>query len=140
MQTLHCKAILLNLSCKIKCFYRKFCRSYTTPAKSLSIFQESALGAASNDLVSNVLGHRLVVRRLHDILATTLSLGTQVGSVAEHLSQRNERVDTLGASHCLHALDLTTASIQVADDIAQILIGNDDSNLCLLYTSDAADE
>ena len=35
MQTLHCKAILLNLPCKIKCFYRKFCRSYTTPAKFL---------------------------------------------------------------------------------------------------------
>ena len=32
---LHCKTILLNLSCKIKCFYRKFCRSYTTPAKFL---------------------------------------------------------------------------------------------------------
>ena len=116
---------IINLPCKIKCFYRKFCRSDTTPAKSLSVFQRSALGAASNDLVGNVLGHRLVVRRLHDILATALRLGTQVGGVAEHLSQRNERVDTLGASHCLHALDLTTASIQVADNIAQILVGND---------------
>ena len=110
-------------------FYRKFCRSYTTPAKSLSVFQRSALGAACDDLISDVLRHRLVVRRLHDILATALSLGTQVGGVAEHLSQRNECVDTLGASHCLHALDLTTASIQIADDIAQILIGNDDSDL-----------
>ena len=126
---LHCKTILLNLSCKIKCFYRKFCRSYTTPAKSLSVFQRSALGAACDDLISDVLRHRLVVRRLHDILATALSLGTQVGGVAEHLSQRNESVDTLSACHCLHALDLATASVQIADDIAQILIRNDNSNL-----------
>ena len=99
------------------------------PGKIIFAFQQSALGTTSNDLVSNVLGHRLVVRRLHDILATALSLGTQVSGVAEHLSQRNECIDTLGASHCLHALDLTTASIQVADNIAQILIGNDDSHL-----------
>ena len=99
------------------------------PGKIRFQFRQSSLGAASNDLVGNVLGHRLVVRRLHDILATALGLGTQVGGVAEHLSQRNESVDTLRTCHCFHALDLATASIQVADDIAQILIGNDDSNL-----------
>ena len=99
------------------------------PGKILLCFRQLSLGAASNDLVGNVLGNRLVVRRLHDILATALGLGTQVGGVAEHLSQRNESVDTLSACHCLHALDLATASVQVADDIAQILIRNDNSNL-----------
>ena len=43
MQTLHCKAILLNLPCKIKCFYRKFCRSYTTPAKFYFVSGNQAL-------------------------------------------------------------------------------------------------
>ena len=93
------------------------------PGKIIFAFQQSALGTTSSDLVSNVLGHRLIVRRLHDILATALGLGTQVGSVAEHLSQRHKCVDTLSTGHSLHALDLTTAGVQVADNIAQILIG-----------------
>ena len=101
------------------------------PGKILLCFRQSSLGAASNDLVGNVLGNRLVVRRLHDILATALGLGTQVGGVAEHLSQRNESVDTLSACHCLHALDLATARVQVADDIAQILIRNDNTTFMM---------
>ena len=59
--------------------------SYTHLRQNSHAFQRLALGTASNDLVSNVLGNRLVVRGLHNILATTLSLGTQVGLSLIHI-------------------------------------------------------
>ena len=69
------------------------------------------------------------MRRLHGVLTTTLCLGTQVGCITEHLGQRNKCVDLLYTVSCIHTLDLTTAGVQVTDDIAQILIGNDDGDL-----------
>ena len=58
---------------------------------------------------------------LHGILAAALGTGAQVGGVAEHLAQGNQSVDLLCAGPGLHALDLTTAGVQVADDVAHIV-------------------
>ena len=55
-----------------------------------------------------------------------LGLGAQVGRVAEHLGQRHLRADDLRVAARLHALDVTAATVEVADDVAHELLGGDD--------------
>ena len=58
------------------------------------------------------------MRRLHGVLTTTLCLRTQVGCITEHLGQWNKGIYLLYAMSCIHTLDLTTAGVQVTDNIA----------------------
>ena len=53
--------------------------------------------AGLDQLVGLGLGQLGVVAGLHSVVTTALSLGTQVGSVAEHLSQRHIGVDLVKA-------------------------------------------
>src|SRR5699024_7842574 len=72
LHKMRCKAILLDYPFKIKRFSRKFSfPQQNAGGKARSLL----LGTACNDLVGDVLGHRLVVRGLHDILATALRHG-----------------------------------------------------------------
>ena len=64
----------------------------------------------------------------HGVLAAALSTGAQVSGVAEHLCQRHEGVDLLCAGAHLVALDLSAAGVDIADDIAHILVGHDDAD------------
>ena len=66
---------------------------------------------------------------LHGVLAAALSGRTQVGGIAKHIGQRDQRVDLHGAGTALLTLDLTAAAVQVADDITQVLVGDDDGDL-----------
>ena len=86
-------------------------------------------GAGADDFLCDGFGHFNVVRRLHDILAAALGLGTQVIGVAKHLRQRNERTDLLGAKHGFHALDLAAAGVEIADDVAHVILGDVDRHL-----------
>ena len=66
---------------------------------------------------------------LHGVEAATLGLGTQVGRVAEHAGEGHECRDLLDtAIACLHGLDLAAAGVEVANDVAHVLLrdnGND---------------
>ena len=88
-----------------------------------------APGALIDDLFLNALRDLDVVRGLHRVLTTSLRAGTEVGGIAEHLGEGNERIDLLRAGAGLEALDLTAAAVEVADDITHILVGDNDADL-----------
>ena len=50
-------------------------------------------------------------------------LRPKVADVAEHLRQRNQGLDDPGAEPLLHGLDLATAGVEVADDVAHVVLG-----------------
>ena len=91
--------------------------------------RKSALRALGHDLVRDILGHLLVIGRLHGILAAALGLAAQVGRITEHFAQRDLRGDAGGAVLGLLVLDLAAAAVQVADDVAHILVRDDDVDL-----------
>src|SRR3954467_3086657 len=62
-----------------------------------------------DDLLGNGLGDLCVGVELHGEARATLRLGAQVADVAEHLGQRDEALDDLGAADVLHAQDLVVA-------------------------------
>ena len=66
---------------------------------------------------------------LHAVLATALSAGTHGSSITEHLAQRYESINLLYAASVFDALDLSTTGVQVADNVAHVLLGNDNGNL-----------
>src|SRR5690606_2891019 len=53
----------------------------------------------------------------------TRGLRAQVTDVAEHLGQRHEGANDLDAGRILHGLDLTAPRVEVADDVAHVLLG-----------------
>ena len=73
-----------------------------------------APGALIDDLFLNALRDLDVVRGLHRVLTASLRAGTEVGGIAEHLGEGNERIDLLRAVAGLEALDLTAAAVEVA--------------------------
>ena len=90
---------------------------------------KSSLAAFLDQLFGLGLGQLCVVAGLHSVVTTALSLGTQVGSVAEHLCQRHVSVDLDSTGTGDLAQDVTTASSDVTDNGAHVLIGNSDGNL-----------
>src|SRR5690606_30946961 len=68
----------------------------------------------------------LVAVELHRVRGTTLRPRAQVGSVTEHLGEGDLGPDDLAVAPLLHAADATTAAVEVADDVAHVLLGRDD--------------
>src|SRR6266545_183301 len=64
-----------------------------------------------------------VVSELHGVRRTTLRLGAEVGRVPEHLRERHEGLDHLHARARVHRVDLAAAAVQVADDVAHVVVG-----------------
>ena len=60
---------------------------------------------------------------LHRVLRTALSERTQLVHVAEHVGQRDESIDRLGIAAAVGALDLATTRVDVADDVAEVVLG-----------------
>src|SRR4028118_1647414 len=49
--------------------------------------------------------------------------------VGQHVGERDHRLDRLGIAPRVGALDLAAAAVQVADDVAQIILRSDDLDL-----------
>src|SRR5699024_10764898 len=96
---------------------------------NFTLFHGAGAHALIDDLIPDVLGDLDIVAGLHGVLAAALGAGAQISGVAEHLAQRHEGVDLLGAGAGLKALDLAAAAVQVADDVAHILLGDNDAHL-----------
>src|SRR6266498_1168003 len=77
-------------------------------------------GCLGDDLLRDVRGNLGVGVELHGVVRPALSLRPQVADVAEHLRERHQRLDDAGAGPLLHGLDLTTAGVQVADDVTHV--------------------
>src|SRR6266542_2139055 len=79
-----------------------------------------------DDLLRHVLRNLGVGLELHGVARPALGLRPQVADVAEHLRQRHRGADDAGAAALLHRLDVTAAGVEVADDVAHVLLGRDD--------------
>src|SRR4051794_37931715 len=78
---------------------------------------------ASDDLLGDGVGYRLVRVELHRVGRAPLGAGPQVANIPEHLGQRDFGVDDLRAAALLDALDLTAPRVEVADDVAHVFVG-----------------
>src|SRR6187431_520069 len=76
-----------------------------------------------DDLVGHGARNLGVAVELHRVDRAARGLRAQVADVAEHLRQRHQSLDDLDALGILHRLDLTATGVQVADDIAHVLLG-----------------
>src|SRR6476619_500545 len=94
--------------------------------KRLRDVPQSLPAGLLDDLLGNGLGDLCVGVELHGEARAALRLGAQVADVAEHLGQRDEALDDLGAADVLHALDLATAGVDVTDDVAHVVLGRTD--------------
>src|ERR1700680_4110789 len=82
------------------------------------------LGAhPGHHLPGDGLRYFLVRTELHRVRSTTLGPRTQVGSVAEHIGQRDQRVDHMTVAPLVHALYLAPSGGKVADDVAHVVLG-----------------
>src|SRR3712207_5482883 len=80
-------------------------------------------GRLGDDLLGDV-GRDLGVRvEHHGVARPSLGAAAQVAHVAEHLRQRHQGPDDAGAGALLHRLDDPAAGVQVADDVAHVLLG-----------------
>src|SRR3954466_10252893 len=83
-------------------------------------------GRLGDDLLGDV-GRDLGVRvEHHGVARPSLGAAAQVAHVAEHLRQRHQSPDDAGAGTLLHRLDGAAAGVQVADDVAHVVLGRDD--------------
>ena len=82
-----------------------------------------ALGALLNQLFGLGLGQLSIVDGLHGVVTTALSLGTQVGSIAEHLSQRHVGIDLDSTGTGDLTQNVAAACGDIANDGTHILSG-----------------
>src|SRR6266571_9116884 len=79
---------------------------------------DDLLGDAGRDL-----GVRI---ELHGVVRPALGPAAQIPDVAEHLRQRYTCLDHPAPGPLLHGLDLATAAVQVADDVAHVVVRSPD--------------
>src|SRR3954447_12360985 len=82
--------------------------------------------AAFDDLLRDVRRDLVVAVELHGVGGPALGVGTQVRRVAEHLRQRDAAGHRQGVAAPVLALDASAPLAQVADDVAEELLGGDD--------------
>src|SRR5690606_24984668 len=88
----------------------------------------AALGLG-DDLLRYARGDGLILVELHRVDGTTLRLGAQVGGVTEHVGERHRRLDDLEIVDHLHAADRAAPRVEVADDVAHVVLGRTDLDL-----------
>src|SRR4051812_39699416 len=79
-----------------------------------------------DDLLRDVPGNLGVGVELHGVDGSALRLAAQVADVAEHLRERDDGADDLGAARVLHGLDVAAAGVQVAYDVTHVLLRGPD--------------
>src|SRR5690606_34969348 len=65
----------------------------------------------------------------HRVLSTTLAHRAQRVDVTEHVCKRHERIHDLDNTTAFSALDLPTTRVEVADDVAHVIVWRDNFNL-----------
>ena len=63
---------------------------------------------------------------MHRVLGPPLAHRAQRVDIAEHVGERNHRVDDPRITTAIHAGDLTAPAVQIADDVAHVFLGRDD--------------
>src|SRR5688572_30450148 len=93
-----------------------------TPRTSVDSPGELFARSLRDDLLRHVRGYLGVGVELHAVARPALGLRPQVADVAEHLRQRHQGTDDAGTAALLHRLDDATAGVEVADDVAHVLL------------------
>src|SRR4051794_36562011 len=83
-------------------------------------------GGLGDDLLGLVLRNLRVAVEDHRVAGPPLGAAAQVAHVAEHLRQRDQGPDDAGAGALLHRLDEPAAGVEVADDVAHVVLRGDD--------------
>src|SRR3954468_9243628 len=65
------------------------------------------------------------MRELHRVLRAPLGERTQLIDVAKHVGERDDRLDNLRVAAAVGSLDLPAPAVDVADDVAEIILGSD---------------
>src|SRR5215472_2320516 len=60
---------------------------------------------------------------MHCVLGAALAHRAQSIDIAEHIGERYHCIDDPRVATTIHSRDLTTAAVQVADDITHVLLG-----------------
>src|SRR5690606_30437150 len=81
-------------------------------------------GHAGADLVRDRLWDLFVVIEMHGVLRAALAHRTQGVDVAEHVRERHHRGDDARVPPGVHTRDLAAAAVQIADDVAHVLLGS----------------
>src|SRR5688572_15331213 len=104
-------------------------RTMTSHAASNSDSSGMPLGFGGLRLLDDALGQvrrdLLVVGELEREVAASAGHRAQVGRVAEHLGHRDVGLDDLRVALRLGTQHLAAAAVQVADDVAHVLVGHD---------------
>src|SRR5690348_4473065 len=79
-----------------------------------------------DDLLGDVPRNLGVGVELHRVACATRRLAAEVSDVAEHLREGHEALHDAGTGPLLHGLDLTTAGVDVADDLTHVVLGRGD--------------
>src|SRR5258708_775634 len=90
--------------------------------------RSSALRASDlrDDLLLNLARHGHVVGELHRVRGAALRAAAEVGRVSEHRGERHFGVDDLRVAALGHTEDPAATRVQVADDVAHVILGRDD--------------
>src|ERR1700761_181539 len=91
--------------------------------------------ALFDDLLADVRGDLLVGLELHRVVGAPLSVGAQVGGIAEHLRERHAGGHHERVAAALLALDAAATAGEVADHVAEEVLGRDD-----LYREDRLEQ
>src|SRR6478752_3859322 len=83
-------------------------------------------GRLGDDLLGDVLRDLGVRVEHHGVARPSLGAAAQVAHVAEHLRERDQRLDDASAGALVHRLDGSAPGVQVADDVTHVLFGGDD--------------
>src|SRR5665213_39111 len=67
-----------------------------------------------------------VLLELHRVIRATLSCSAHVSGITKHGRQWHGGADGLGIADHFHALDPSATRVQIADDGAHVILGNDD--------------
>src|SRR5690606_1907349 len=65
----------------------------------------------------------------HRVLSTTLAHRAQRVHITEHVGKRHERIHDLDHTTAFSTLDLSTTRVEVADDVAHVIVWRDNFNL-----------
>ena len=93
---------------------------------SLLFFVGQKALAGGYDLFTDFFGHDIVMGIRHLKAASTGGHGAKLDRVLEHLCLWNLSVDDLEMSKCIDTHDTAPAGVEIAHDIAKVLIRNDD--------------
>src|SRR4051794_15048817 len=85
--------------------------------------------AVLDDLLGDVRRDLVVALELHRVGRTPLRIGPQVGGVAEHLAERDVGADRQRVAAPLLALQAPAPAAEVADDVAEEVLGGHDLDL-----------